>query len=265
MRASYWTASPLLPAVLLEVVRDAADGVGRAVAQVGHAVAVEVDRVPEIAAGHELGNADRARVRALDREHVDPRLAREQQIVRQFPAEEIGARRIVEGERGERVDHAPAAGVAAVVGFHANDRDDVFLRHAVDAPRARQHVAVARPELDPGADALRVDEDTAVDLPGLVGLGGGRLNGIEHRLLALCARKQLPQLARVERVLLYHLPDEGPHLGPTRIGRGLGRRSLCRGGEAEREESGAESFHDSRKSRTRRLSSSMRAGGAAAP
>ena len=59
----------------------------------------------------------------------------EQQELLELAAEVRGALRVVEGQRGQRVDHPEAAGVAPVDGFHADDRDHDLLGHAESVDR----------------------------------------------------------------------------------------------------------------------------------
>jgi hypothetical protein len=66
--------------------------------------------------------------------------------------------RIGEGQRGQGVEHAEAAGVAAVHGFHADDADDDLGRHAVGRFGPRQRGGVLVPEAHAGIDADRLDE-----------------------------------------------------------------------------------------------------------
>ena len=80
------------------------------------AVAVVIQREAPVRARHELRDADRPGVGALDAQRVDAHLAREDQIVFELRPEEIGALGIVERERGQRVDHSVGPDVAAVKG-----------------------------------------------------------------------------------------------------------------------------------------------------
>ena len=57
----------------------------------------------------------------------------------------IAGARIVEGERVQRIDDRIAALVAAVAGFHADDRGDDLRRHAEARFGARERVAIGRP------------------------------------------------------------------------------------------------------------------------
>src|SRR5207302_289642 len=93
-------------------------------------------------------------------------IAPEEQVMLELIAEIRRARRVVEGESGERVDHAPAAGVAAIEGLHAEDRDYVFGRHAVLVLGALERLAVGVPERDALGNALLGEETRAVFLPG---------------------------------------------------------------------------------------------------
>ena len=160
--------------MLLQIIGDAADGVGEAAGEVLLAVAVQIHGVAAIAAGHELRNADGAGVRTLQSQGVDARVARVQQVVLQFAAEEFGARRVVEGERGERIDDAVAAGVAAVHRFHADDGDDDFFGHAIEGGGARERLALPLAEFDARLDALAREKQRAIGLPGLRARLGGR-------------------------------------------------------------------------------------------
>ena len=82
------------------------------------------------------------------------------------PREELRARWIVEGERGERVEHAVLAGDAAVEGFDADDGDDVFRRHAGVLVRLLEPRAMLAHELRAFGDALLGHEALAVFVPG---------------------------------------------------------------------------------------------------
>ena len=62
------------------------------------------------------------------------RVAEQEQLL-QLAAEKSRARRIVERERRQRIEHVVLAGDAAVVGLDADDRDDELGRHAVLACR----------------------------------------------------------------------------------------------------------------------------------
>src|SRR5712664_1935298 len=83
----------------------------------------------------------------------------------ELAAEEFGARRVIEGEGAERVDHAPAPGMAPVEGLDADDRHHVFRRHAVGALGALQHLAMRLPERGAGVDAALLEERGAIVLP----------------------------------------------------------------------------------------------------
>jgi hypothetical protein len=128
----------------------------------------------------------------------------------QLAAEEGRARRVIEGQRGERVDHAMAAGVLAVEGLDADDGHDVARRHAVLLLGARQRAAVGAPELDAAGDARLGDELRAVVLPHR--LLGRRADQVEDGVAALHAREHRVELALDEAVALHHLVDERAYL-----------------------------------------------------
>ena len=65
-------------------------------------------------------------------------LVRKQQELFEFAAKEFRARRVVEGEGGECVEHAVVAGIAPVQRFDADDRDDHLFRHAELGARPRE-------------------------------------------------------------------------------------------------------------------------------
>src|SRR6267143_3826190 len=238
--------APGLPAVLPEEVGDAADRVGRAAAQIDDAVAVEIDRKAPRTARHELRDADRPGVGAAHGEDVDAAFAHEEQVMLELIAEIRRARRVVEGESGERVEHAPAAGVAAIEGLHADDRDHVFGRHAVLALRALERLAVGVPERDAVGNAPLGEEGRAVFLPGAALRRS--LHRLQHRLGALRAREHGKELALDETVALDQLADERAHLRAFRIAGLLRER---RGNQRQESEA---AFHVSRSSRTRRRS-----------
>src|SRR5262249_49432925 len=199
------------PTVDVQEVRHAADGVRARAAQIDGAVTVEVDRVAAHAPRHELRNADRAGIRALQREDVEARLAREQQVLLELVAEIARARRIVEGERGERVYHPVAAHVAAVVGLDAEDRDDDRGGDTVFALGARQDLAVHLPEGGAARDARLVDELGAVVLPR--GAPGGQ-DELQRGIETLGAREYALELGGVETMALDQLADETLHFRP---------------------------------------------------
>ena len=58
-------------------------------------------------------------------------LAGEQQELLELAAEIAGPRRIVERQRGERIEHPVPAGRASVESLYADDRHQVLGRHLV--------------------------------------------------------------------------------------------------------------------------------------
>jgi hypothetical protein len=103
---------PGLPAEALEVAGDRADHVGRVVDQVDAPVAVEVDRVPGHAAGHELRHAHGAGVAAQRRERVVGGAAFGAEEAFEFAAEEgdaLGGTRV--RRRGSRRDSVASASI----------------------------------------------------------------------------------------------------------------------------------------------------------
>ena len=112
-----------------------------------------------------MRDADGAGERALDGERVEVVLAGEEQELLQFGAEEFGARRILERQRGQRLKHAEAAGIAAVFGFDADDGDDDFRRYAIERTGLDQLPLVFQPEAHAAVDAAVVQEARPVAFP----------------------------------------------------------------------------------------------------
>jgi hypothetical protein len=91
--------------------------------------------------------------------------ARKQQELGELPAEVVGAPRIVERQRRQRVDRPVGAGIAAVERLDADDRDDDLGRHAERLLGARERRLVRRQERDAFADPLRRQELRRVFVP----------------------------------------------------------------------------------------------------
>ena len=238
----------LLPAVDGQEARHAADGIDRAVDQVDAAIAVEVGGIAADAAGHELRGADGAGVGAPGRHRIQAVLAAVQQELLQLLAEVGGARRKVEGQRGERLDGRELAGVATVEGFHADDGDDDLGGHAMFLRGALQRAGMLFPELQATVDAHWLQEAGPVGWPvgqlggrgrcggggaggrGVTGrgwYGGRRRRGRHQRQRARVGadlREQCQQGVPVETVALGHLAHEGLHVQMFGIvaGNGLG-------------------------------------------
>ena len=141
--------------MLLEIARGAADGVGGVVPDVDVAVTIEVHGIGAEAARHELRQAHGPGVGPLESQRVDLLLAGQQQEFLELLAEEGLTRRVVEARGRQRIDHAMAAGVATIEGFHADDRHDNFGRHAVLGFGTGQRRLVLAPEVDTGRRASR--------------------------------------------------------------------------------------------------------------
>ena len=175
--------------------------------QVDAPVAVEVHRVPARAARHELRDADRAGIRALHRKDVEAVVARKQQVLLELAAEEARARRIVEGERGEGVDHAEATGVAAVVGLDADDGDHEFRRHAEIALGAPQAVRLARQKASPAA--MRFSFTNWLRKSVQEGFSGGWIDCSTGS--TRCTPAKVPRSSSGEEAVpRHHVVDEGP-------------------------------------------------------
>ena len=220
--------------MLLEEAGDAADRILGAVAEVDAPVAVEIDRIAALAAGHELRDADGAGEGTADNERVQPVFAGQEKELLQFLTEEIGAPRVVEGEGGQRLEHAEASGIAPVLRFDTDDGDDDFLGHAVHGTGLGQGEAVFLPEADAVVDAAIVDEARAVAFPGALQRRRRGLDQLQH----LGVRADLPELLEdgtgVEGVALRQFLREGDdrRVAGKGGGRGMGEAGEG-GGEGE--------------------------------
>ncbi len=207
-----------LPAVGLEVVGDAADGIHR-IPQVGVAVAVKVHRIALEAGGHKLAIAHGAGVGALGFGGVHPLVAGHHQEGFQFAREELGAARIIKCQGGQCIQNAGLAHHPAPAGLHPDNADDDLRRHPVDLLRPVQLACVFTPEVDAVLHVVGGDELGAIAVPGTGragGLGGGRRLGIHQAddpVVTLCLCQHLMQLGAVKTVLLDHLLDESVHIG----------------------------------------------------
>ena len=214
------------PAVLGEKTGDAADGVVGARREVDAAVAVEVDRIAAHARRQELRQADGPGIRALVAPRVAPLVARQQQQGLEFAAEQLGARRMVEGQVGQGIEGMEAPGVAAVEGLDAEDGDDDRGRHAAGRLGVRQRRGVALPEVEAAGDASRLDEAVAIGPPRAAAGIGGRLDGLDDRRIGVRLVEQRQQPVRLETVALHHFGDEAAHV----VALAVGRRGVGAGG-----------------------------------
>src|SRR5690606_33230621 len=103
----------LVPAVSDKVIRDAANDILPVTPDIPFAVVVRIDRIRAEAARHELWRAHGAGIRTGRIGRVHTFLAYEQQEFLEFPCEEFGARRIVESQSRERIEHAVFPGDSA--------------------------------------------------------------------------------------------------------------------------------------------------------
>ena len=139
------------------------------------------------------------------------------------PCGRIAARRIVERERRERIEHAVAARDAAVQRFDADDGDDVFRRHAALGGDALEGLAVLLPELHAVGDALLGEEALAILPPRRARFSAGLLMSSMIFGCGSALGEQLRQRVAVERVALRDVVDEraGSRRAPdrSRVGR----------------------------------------------
>jgi hypothetical protein len=134
------------------------------------------------------------------------------------------AGREVEGQGGQRVHHAKAAGVATIDGFHADDADDDFSRYAVFFLGAIQCLLVFQPEAPAGLNAHRVDEAAAVDAPVLDESLGGRLHQPYHGGVVTRLADRIAHPVGVQVAACSHVVGKLHGFGAGRIQRTLRRR-----------------------------------------
>ena len=111
------------------------------------------------------------------------------------------ARRVVECQGGQRIDHTEIAHLLAIDGFHADDADDVLRRHSIGLLGARQCGLVFVPEAQACADADGLDKAAAVGAPvfhsGRTCARGHQAlhRGVEARLVQAGAQPRLVDVA----------------------------------------------------------------------
>ena len=224
-----------LPAVRREIVRNARRDVRQRVPQINASVAILVLRPLRDAGRHELAPAHRAGVRAFQLvDRIREMHIAEQEQLLELAAEKRRARRIVECERRQRIEHAVLAGHAAVAGFDADDRDDDLGRHAVFLADSVEQLAIGAIELDAVVDALVADEDRPVILPRLGRFGRTR-DRVENALLHLCAGERRQHARFGRSACARDFRREGLLVGSGRCRR-RGRTFARSGGGAARNE-----------------------------
>ena len=152
--------------------------------------------------------------------------AREQQELLEFPAEVLAARRVVEAQRHERIEHAVTALQAAEVGLDAGDAQQVFGLHLPLHGNGVEQFAMLAPQPGAGIDALVIQEARAVFPPGQRFLGGPvhRLDDLRLRLGLAEDRVDL----RARHARGRQLLDEGCDLGAFEIEPGMSGQCALR-------------------------------------
>src|SRR5699024_5277599 len=153
-----------MPAVFAEVVGDAGDDIGRFVPQIAAAVAIEIDGVGAVTRRHELRPAHGAGVGAGFMAAIEFFFDAQADEVTELLAEEIRARRIIEGQRGQRVQHAVVTEYIAVARFHSEYGGNDVGGHAVALLNAVENGLVLADEFGAGANTLGAQEDASVFL-----------------------------------------------------------------------------------------------------
>ena len=92
-----------IPAVFLEVVTHARADVRPIAPKIDMTIGVGIDRIAAIVRRHELRRTHGACIRPFDRQRVEADVARQQDELFQLVAEKRSTRRIIEGQRRERI------------------------------------------------------------------------------------------------------------------------------------------------------------------
>src|SRR6185437_9073234 len=129
-------------------------------------IRIRIDGIAPVIRRHELRRAHRPGIGSPHGPRIETGLASQQQKLFEFAAEEFSPCRIVEAQRGQRVQHAVRAGQAAIVGLDADDGGQVLGRDAAAHTGLIERLAVRDPEFRALADAPFGEEDRAVLGPG---------------------------------------------------------------------------------------------------
>ena len=194
-------------------------------------VAVKIHTILANAAGQKLRIANRPGKRAGIAFHAAPLGAGKQKEVSELFAEQFAAPGMVKRQRCQRREGFKIAGVAPVIGFHADDADDDFRRHAVLLRGAFQRRPVFLIELDAVINMPRAQKTLAVGAPGTHRLAlagrGLRPRQAQHGVI-LFGNFQRTAHALGRKALRLHLGNKTFHLGANR------QRANRRGNEAQK-------------------------------
>ena len=216
----------VLPAMAAEIIRHAADCIGFIAPDIPQTVAIKVNRISPVARRNELTISHSACVRSFQMQWVLAFFACQQQVLGEFPAEEFCPRRVVEGQRRQRIHDPVAARHPAVTGFHTQNCDHVLRRHTEPGFSVRQPTCVVLPEFQALFDSPLLQENPSVFVP-LQRAFGRPGNGIEDALLLLGAAEQRLQFVPAEIVLgneFVHVLDDICARGIVRMRRAIQRQ-----------------------------------------
>jgi len=126
------------------------------------------------------------------------------------------ARRVIERERRERIEHAVVPGDAPVLGLDAENRHQVFGGDLIAAGDLLERILVVEPEMGALADALLGQEVLAV-LPPRRHLLGGTGHDLDDLRLWLRLLEDCAHVLAVESVMAHHAVDELRDLGTLQV------------------------------------------------
>ena len=131
------------------------------------AITVEIDGIVAIARGNKLWQAHGAGVGSAQLARLESLLSYQQQELFQFPAEKLGAARIVESQRNQAIEYRILTLVDAVKSLNPDNGDDNFCGHTKFTLRPLQAGGVGLVELYTLAGARVGNKNVAVLMPGL--------------------------------------------------------------------------------------------------
>ena len=110
------------PAILRQIVRDAADGVDRTAQQIGDIIAIEIYGIVAVAAGDELAITHGTGIGAEHGGRIEALFAHQQQVLLQLAAKKARAPRRVKGQSHQGIKDWVASLVLAVTALDPQDR-----------------------------------------------------------------------------------------------------------------------------------------------
>ena len=166
----------------LEVISNAADGIYRVLPDISLVIAVEIDGIAAVTAGHELPIAHRTSIGALQHQWIHSLIASQNQKVLQFLGKELRSTGVINRKRREGIDDPVTTCNPAVIGFDTNDGNDNLCGDACFFFGSLQCIPVFLVKLNSLFLTLFVKKNLPILIPGL-GLFRRTGHGIQNGLL----------------------------------------------------------------------------------